>query len=224
MRSQVVLSFVATAVLLFLGGSAQASTVTYYACVNNTTGAIKIVSSTTTCATGNHKIQWNQVGPVGPQGPVGPAGPAGPKGSAGPTGPIGPQGPAGLAIGYTATCGGANITPCPSSLSAIPGTLVLQTAAITKTGMYFVSASTTLEIGGDGSNNFAACYATTANLAPLTFFTGNSSGPGIQTISTPEFINVLGAGDSIELWCYGASGTFPLNSLLTATLINQPNP
>ncbi len=85
-----------------------------------------------------------------------------------------------------------------------------------------MSASTTIEIGGSG-NNFAACYATTANTAPFTFFTGNSSGPGIQTISDPEFFNV-GAGDSIEVWCYGASGTFPLNSLLTATLINQTNP
>ncbi len=43
MRSRLVLWFVATAVLFFLGVSAQASTVTYYACVNNTTGAIKIV-------------------------------------------------------------------------------------------------------------------------------------------------------------------------------------
>jgi hypothetical protein len=135
---------------------------------------------------------------------------------------VGPRGPAGLAIGYTATCGGAHITACPSSLSSIPGTLILQTSAVTTPGMYFVSASTEMEVGGDGSNSFAACYATTANTAPLTFFTGNSSGPGIQTISSPEFSNVS-VGDSIELWCYGESGTFPLNSLLTATLINQTN-
>lgn len=229
MRSRLVLSFVATAGALFLGASAQASTVTYYACVNNTTGTIKIVNSTTTCATGTHKIQWNQIGPVGPVGPHGPAGsqgvagPAGPQGPTGPKGPTGPQGPPGLAIGYDATCGGANITPCPSSLSGTPGTLVLQTSPISKTGTYFVSASTTMEIGGNGSNSFAACYITTANSAPFTFYTGNSSGPGIQMISTPEFLNVLSTGDSIELWCYGASGTFPINSLLTATLINQVN-
>jgi hypothetical protein len=225
-RSRLVLSFVAIAGAFFLGASAQASTVTYYACVNNTTGAIKIVSSTTTCATGTHKIQWNQIGPVGPRGPAGPqgvAGPTGPQGPTGPKGPAGPQGPPGLAIGYDATCGGANITPCPSSLSGSPGTLVLQTSPISKTGTYFVSASTTMEIGGDGSNSFAACYITTGNSAPFTFYTGNSSGPGIQTISTPEFLNVLSTGDSIELWCYGAAGTFPINSMLTATLINQVN-
>jgi hypothetical protein len=225
-RSRLVLWFVATAVLLFLGESAQAATVTYYACVNNTTGAVKIVNSTTTCATGTHKIQWNQTGPRGPVGPAGPqgvAGPTGPQGSSGLQGPAGPQGPPGLSIGFRTSCGGANITPCPSSLSSIPGTLVLQTPPVTQTGMYYVSASTSVEIGGNGSNNFAACYITTANTAPATFFTGNSSGPGIQTISTPEFSNVF-AGDSIELWCYGASGTFPLNSLLTATLIDQDNP
>ena len=234
-----VLSLVLAALPFLLGAFSHASTVTYYACVNNSTGALIIVNSTTTCASGYHKIQWNQTGPVGPAGPKGStgatgatgqtgpqgvAGPAGPQGPTGPKGPTGPQGSPGLAIGYDATCGGANITPCPSSLSGTPGTLVLQTSPISKTGTYFVSASTTMEIGGDGSNSFAACYITTANSAPFTFYTGNSSGPGIQTISTPEFLNVLSTGNSIELWCYGVSGTFPINSLLTATLINQVNP
>src|SRR5437588_12900327 len=67
-----------------VAASSPQTTTVYYACVNNTTGAIQIVSSTTTCPTGTHKIHWNQ------QGPVGPAGPQGPQGPQGQTGPIGP--------------------------------------------------------------------------------------------------------------------------------------
>ena len=111
MKKSLVMSLLIVAALLFLGALAQASTVTYYACVNNSTGAITIVSATKTCATGFHKIQWNQQGPAGPAGPTGPkgaTGPAGPKGATGATGaqgPAGPQGPPGLAVGYVTQCG-----------------------------------------------------------------------------------------------------------------------
>ena len=87
--------------LLSLGAVAQAATVTYYACVNNSTGDITIVSSTTTCATSAHKLQWNQEGPAGATGAkgatgaTGPAGVAGPKGATGATGLVGPAGPKG---------------------------------------------------------------------------------------------------------------------------------
>jgi hypothetical protein len=40
MRRSVVVSTIVVATLLSLAAFAQASTVTYYACVNNTTGAI----------------------------------------------------------------------------------------------------------------------------------------------------------------------------------------
>jgi Collagen triple helix repeat (20 copies) len=109
-------------VLLFVAiGAPNAHAVTYYACVNNSTGDITIVSSTTTCATGSHKIQWNEEGPTGPTGPkgatgpagakgatgaTGPAGPAGAKGATGATGPEGPAGPKG-AIGATGPAGPA---------------------------------------------------------------------------------------------------------------------
>jgi hypothetical protein len=39
--------------------------VVYYACVTNATGAIKIVHASTACATGQHKISWNNRGPAG---------------------------------------------------------------------------------------------------------------------------------------------------------------
>ncbi len=56
---------------------AGSSTVTYYACVTSKTGSIKVVSNTAKCATGEHKISWNNVGPAGPKGPRGAQGPAG---------------------------------------------------------------------------------------------------------------------------------------------------
>ena len=51
--------------------AATTSTVTFYACVTNSTGAIKIVGKNTVCGTGKHKISWNNIGPRGPQGPAG---------------------------------------------------------------------------------------------------------------------------------------------------------
>ena len=75
-----------------LASAPQTPTI-YYACVTNTTGAIKIVSQNFTCPTGSHKIQWNQLGPAGPTGPQGPQGLQGAQGQTGPAGPVGPTGP-----------------------------------------------------------------------------------------------------------------------------------
>jgi hypothetical protein len=81
--------------------------VTIVSCVNNATGSIRIVSSTTVCMSSEHKIHWNQKGPQGSrgsqgaQGPQGPEGPQGQKGLQGPQGLQGQQGPPGLAVGYS---------------------------------------------------------------------------------------------------------------------------
>lgn len=78
-----------------------------YACVNNSSGTIKIVSATTACANNEIQVVWNAegivgaTGPTGPEGPTGPIGPTGPTGALGPTGPIGPTG----AIGPTGPMG-----------------------------------------------------------------------------------------------------------------------
>jgi hypothetical protein len=77
---------------LFLFGAPAAAQTTIYACVTNSTGAVQIVGATTTCATGTHKIQWNEAGPAGGKGATGATGPAGPKGATGATGPEGPKG------------------------------------------------------------------------------------------------------------------------------------
>jgi hypothetical protein len=68
---------------------------TIYACVNNNSGQVQIVSQSTVCSNNHTKTTWNIAGPTGPIGPAGPAGPTGPTGQAGDAGPAGPQGPTG---------------------------------------------------------------------------------------------------------------------------------
>ena len=68
------------------------------ACVNDTTDAVRIVDSSSSCKTTEHVVTWNNKGPKGPAGPQGetgaegPAGPRGEKGERGLRGPAGPQG------------------------------------------------------------------------------------------------------------------------------------
>jgi hypothetical protein len=68
---------------------ATTTVVTFYACVDNSSGAIRIVSKTDVCKTTEHKISWNQLRPKGLAGTLGPQGPQG------------PQGPPGISVGYS---------------------------------------------------------------------------------------------------------------------------
>ena len=82
---------------------AASDNVTYYACVNKSSGTIQMVNEGEDCSKNEMQIHWNQIGPQGPQGeqgPVGPQGPAGPQGEQGLVGPqglVGEQGPVGPA-------------------------------------------------------------------------------------------------------------------------------
>src|SRR5262245_27989522 len=75
---------------------------TIYSCVTKNSGAVRIVSATTTCTSKELLVTWNMMGPQGPQGPIGLTGSPGPEGSQGPIGLTGamgpeePQGPSGL--------------------------------------------------------------------------------------------------------------------------------
>jgi hypothetical protein len=100
----------AVVVFLFLVGTAAMAapvSTNVSACVNATTGAVRIVASTSLCVAGETGTSWALIGPtgttgaqgpqgaMGPQGPTGATGAQGPTGATGPTGPTGPQGPAG---------------------------------------------------------------------------------------------------------------------------------
>lgn len=83
-------------ILLLAGGMtwalAQGEGVIYYACVNKSSGTIKIINEGEGCKNNETLIQWNQVGPQGPAGPQGPQGPQGEQGLRGEPGPQGEQG------------------------------------------------------------------------------------------------------------------------------------
>lgn len=90
------------AVVVALGGAAAVSAAgDITACVNKSSGTLKIVASAAECKSNENVLAWGQAGapgPTGPSGPQGPAGPAGAKGDPGPAGPqgaTGPQGPKG---------------------------------------------------------------------------------------------------------------------------------
>jgi hypothetical protein len=82
---------------------AAASTGVIYACVNNSSGTIHVVSAADTCNANEVSLIWNQQGPTGatgPQGAKGDTGPQGPMGNPGLQGPVGPAGDGGSAF-YT---------------------------------------------------------------------------------------------------------------------------
>jgi hypothetical protein len=235
-----ILASISIAVLLSLCSAAEAATVTYYGCVNNSTGGIKIVNSTTECASGFHRIQWNQEGPEGPTGPRGATGATGAQGSQGMQGPQGPQGPPGITAAYVVQCGPQvfqQSIPCPGNggngIFPLPstGTVVLQTAEVSTGGYYLISASVnSINSQSNSGDGFTECWATTAsNASPL----GSSVVTGFMNISTgvntPSITDMLAVNefDSIQLWCAGSpvAGTSsePVWASLTATLVNQVN-
>jgi hypothetical protein len=139
---------------LLAGTAAMAAPVStnISACVNSTTGAVRIVASTSLCAGGETGMSWALVGPVGPTGPQGPAGANGPSGPAGPTGAhggTGATGPQGL-IGNTGVAGAQG----PPGLGGAPGATGPQgpAGATGPPGSYGTGAAPTgipLSIGGN---------------------------------------------------------------------------
>lgn len=95
---------VAAIAAAWMPSAQSASTSTYYACLQNVAGTLRLVSAATICTPNETMISWNSTGsqgPAGPQGAPGPQGPPGapgapgPQGAMGAPGPFGPVGPAG---------------------------------------------------------------------------------------------------------------------------------
>ncbi len=222
---------------------ATAATVTYYACINNSTGAVRIVSQSTVCNTGEHKIQWNQTGPEGPQGPKGATGAQGPKGATGPTGPTGPQGPQGPqgAKGATGATGpqgpqGLQGPQGPAGLSSgsfellqadlfptlvsAPVVYLISNEAETAS-WYFVSASLLLYV--DANDGAAYCFDSLHSTGTASQYSGSSLTGGYQPVSITDAV-FLNAGDYVQVSCYsenGDGGSFLYNGAITALQINS---
>jgi hypothetical protein len=170
--------------------AAGTTTVTYYACVTNKTGALKIVSKSTVCARGTHKISWNNTGPHGPKGATG---------SQGATGRQGPGGPPGVVSGY-ASANTNEVTVSDSALSPTSvGTLSLPA------GNFLVMAKTTvLAAYALATNDDVVCSLVDGGGNDLDFSASqlepaNGSSFDYQTIPLEGSTSV---GGTINVYCY----------------------
>ena len=167
--------------------AATTSTVTFFACVTNSTGAIKIVGKTTSCGTGKHKISWNNIGPPGPRGA---------------TGPKGPQGPAGVVNGFIDNSSGAALSN--TSLTTV-GTLPLPA------GKFLVTAKVDALIGtSNNGDDVVSCDLTASNGATLDT-TGVTLIPGLNN-SAGHGMTLLGAtsltvSGNVRVLCANGTGS-----------------
>jgi Collagen triple helix repeat (20 copies) len=219
---------------------ATAATVTYYACINNSTGAVRIVSQSTVCNTGEHKIQWDQTGPQGPKGATGATGAQGPKGATGATGPQGPQGATGAkgATGATGAQGpqGLQGPQGPAGFSSgsfellqadlfpilvdAPVVYLISNEAETAS-WYFVSASLMLYV--DASDGGAFCFDSMHSTGVASQYGGTTLTGGYQQVSITDAV-FLNAGDYVQVSCYSENGdgsSFLYNGAITALQINS---
>jgi collagen type I alpha len=84
-----------SAVMMGVGPAGATAPARIYACYSNTTGEMFRVDSSTTCPSGETKIDWNVAGAQGSQGSRGSQGAAGARGAAGSQGAKGLEGAAG---------------------------------------------------------------------------------------------------------------------------------
>ena len=142
-----------------------------FACVQNSSGTVRVVPQFVSCGNNESLVSWNVTGPPGPQGPVGPVGPTGMTGPQGPAGPVGPtgmtgsQGPAG-AVGPTGMTG-------PQG----PAGQALAERAFACSSQSTVKASQPIPLFDGGQAGFGSSISTTGN--PFTNFVLQ---PGIYQI------------------------------------------
>ena len=173
------------------------------------------------CPKGDKRLSWNIVGPQGPQGLQGEQGPQGLQGDQGPQGlqgdqgPTGPQGPAGLSTGVTT---GKN-TSVPINSNTTPVT-VLTGPAVPTTGVYYLTASITVNVAG---GDIVACAAVPGQIEPQTTQFGAPS----ATITASLAVNgalFINAGQTPSIICIDANSnqnSAYLEGSLNATLINS---
>ena len=113
MRSRFAVGATAALILGMIATGSVVGNGQIYACVNNSSGTIKIVSVTTECPNGSMLLQWNQVGLTGP---------AGPAGADGATGPAGPATLSGLIVYPSTGVSGLTATQtCPAANPIVIG-------------------------------------------------------------------------------------------------------
>lgn len=185
----------AAAGVFFIGSHAIAQAPSQiFACVNNSSGTIKIVAAGTICDNGGTLFSWNTQGPIGPQGPQGPAGAAGATGAQGPSNAF-----------FVKNDNTQNITGNTQinimTLSLAPGSYVLNVSAA-------FGANAT---GGMAFSVY--CYITASNAEILTQPFQETFAPSANSFLlfplTTAF--TLAASDKVSLACSGLGGIINTN-------------
>jgi hypothetical protein len=195
-------AIVGTATIGFAGAI---TTGLIYACVNNSSGTIKIVSPTTNCANNEILLVWNG------EGTQGPAGPTGPTGATGATGPAGsfsgtftsPNGLCSIAVtdtGITFGSPGCPIQIDTSNVRVMSGnTIDLRSG----TGTSVRSGSTTT-ITSSGRTTVSSDGVTTVNGTTVTLGAGIDCRPvarlGDRAAETGSFATIF-EGSATVLAC-----------------------
>ena len=170
---------VLTIVVVLIGGIAgiaSAAGDVINACVNKSSGELKIVDAGTTCPNNWVALQWNAQGVSGATGATGPAGPTGATGATGPTGANGATGATGAA-GPTGPTGAAGATGATGPTGAAGATGATGAPGLTNT--YDRSASFTVN-----SNSFftAFVFCNAGDIAISGGFDKLSSGSDLELL------------------------------------------
>lgn len=211
-----------TQIVAASAAQSAATNLIFYACINNKTGSLTIVSARAVCPAGTRKVQWDQTGPVGP---IGPAGPKGATGATGPQGPSGAQGPAG-APGITQDYFGLNnkdsvILPGLAATNS-KGGVIVQTAPVVA-GYYVINATESVSI--DANDAVACGIGTISTGGVVNYYTwsGTYNIPMDVPVTLTDTLYVA-AGDQIALYCASDNGdtnTVTISSSLNAVLANN---
>lgn len=181
------------------------------ACMNDTTGVLRVVAAGQPCRSHETALSWGQEGPPGEAGPTGPAGPpgvAGPSGPPGPTGltgdsgppgptgPPGPEGPQGERgdPGEKGDRGEQGEKGDPGDPGTLEGLAALEGLVCTVSGS---TGRTTVTVAPDGSISMTCAKVTqppTPPTVPPGTFWAKLAGPASLTLNpwSSRFATVYG--------------------------------
>jgi hypothetical protein len=173
--SVVLISLVSVTLVSAHGGN----TALIHACVNNTSGEIKIVGANSNCPSNYRALDWSIQGPAGQQGLVGPVGPTGPMGPQGLQGERGPQGLPGQQ-GIQGVQGPTGI----SGLEVVSAHSGFQSAALIETQAYCPAGKQVIGGGFSTLGTFGKVIVRVS--APVNLINLNGWGVSVVTIDYPN--------------------------------------
>jgi hypothetical protein len=169
------------------------------------------------CASGFSALTWNITGALGVPGPTGATGATGPQGVPGPQGPVGPAGPGGAGTGVTVA---STEGPFLHGLTLVP---VLTSPPVQTTGMYFVNASVSFQVGGD---DIVWCQLTPSSLESTIEQVESPTVTSYENMAVTGAVS-LSAGQEVTVSCDNlattTSNTAYAEGDLNAVLISNTN-